>query len=283
MPKDTFYILTPPDTLPQLRGWEVRAAHLAYRLSPGMRLLRLQGGQQLRGGIMAVGDCTADPSGPPETFCLDVERECAARGYRGVLLDFDRRLPPLSRLIQRLDGLLSRKGVALFVPEYYAPLAPHAKIMVSSAISGGSLSQRLQEVCGRFGSDRVVLAVEKAAEDFLLPALTGSGVPLTPEALEQLRAGIRPTVFFSRELCARYFTYRSPDGGVHFVLFDDPDTMARKLELARQAGIHRFLLPWPEISHAPERLGIPRADVSAPAGRPCSPPPKYPSHFSPKK
>lgn len=83
MPKDTFYILTPPDTLPQLRGWEVRAAHLAYRLSPGMRLLRLQGGQQLRGGIMAVGDCTADPSGPPETFCLDVERECAARGYRG--------------------------------------------------------------------------------------------------------------------------------------------------------------------------------------------------------
>ena len=200
----------------------------------------------------------------------------------GVLLDFDRKLPPLSQLVSRLSPILARRGITLFVPEYYAPLAPQAKVLISSAISGGSLALRLQESRERFGANRVVLAVEKTAEDFLLPALTGCGTPLPDERLEELRTKLSPTIFFSRELCARYFTYRDTDGGVHFVLFDDLDTIAHKLEVARQADIHAFLLPWPEISHAPERLCIPRTDVPIPTCRPYGGCEKHSSHFSPK-
>lgn len=282
MPKDTFYILTPPEQCGELRVWDALPAHLAYRLSPGMRLLRLQGGQNLRGGIMTVGDCTADPNGPPDAFCLDVERECAARGYRGVILDFDRALPPLSRLVQRLDLVLLRRGITLFVPEYYAPLAPHAKVLISSAISGGSLSQRLQEALERFGPGRTVLAVEKAAEDFILPALDGCGTPLSCAELEQLKSKTCSTVFFSRELCARYFTYRDSNGGIHFVLHDDTDTLCRKLDTARQCGIRFFLLPWAEICAAPDRFGIARTDVPLPTSAPSGTPPKHPIQISPK-
>lgn len=283
MSKDVFYTLTPPELLSQLRVWDVRPAHLAYRLSPGMRLMRLQGSQNIKGGIMVVGDCAGDPGGPCEGFCADVERECAARGFRGVLLDFDRRLPPLSQLVSCLSRFLHRRGITLFVPEYYAPLAPQSRVLISSAISGGSLALRLQEARDRFGANRVVLAVEKTAEDFLLPALTGCGTPLTPEQLEERKKNVCPTVFFSRELCARYFTYRDPDGGVHFVLFDDLDTISHKLKLARQADIHAFLLPWAEISPAPERLSIPRTDVPLPTCSPCGEGGKRSSHFSPKK
>ena len=52
-------------------------------------------------------------------------------------------------------------------------------------------------------------------------------------------------VFYSRTLGARYFTYRS-GSGTRFVLFDDGDTLRRKIALGRQLGITRGLLTLPE-------------------------------------
>lgn len=37
-----------------------------------------------------------------------------------------------------------------------------------------------------------------------------------------------PSVFFSQDLCARYFTY-TRNGETHFVLYDDADTLSQKL------------------------------------------------------
>jgi hypothetical protein len=69
---------------------------------------------------------------------------------------------------------------------------------------------------------------------------------------------LRPAVFFSRELCARYYTYASRENGAHFVLFDDGDTLGRKAEVARQAGIHTFLTPWAEAEGCAHKLGLER-------------------------
>lgn len=271
MAKDTFYILTPPDQLPRLRCWDVHPAHLAYRLSPGMRLLRLHGGHQLHGGIMTVTDCPGDLHGDPGLLCMEILRECMFRGFYGVILDLERPLPILSQFVSRLAPLLSRQRIRLFLPECYASLAPSAHILISSALSGGSLSQRLTETRERFGAKRVVLAVERRAEVFQLPCPTGCGTPLSSEDLEQLKHEAAPTVFFSRPLCANYFIHREGAEGLHFVLFDDIDTMLCKLETARQSGIHAFLLPWAEVCPAPERFCLPSGDK-----------PESPSHFSPK-
>ena len=103
-------------------------------------------------------------------------------------------------------------------------------------------------------------ALQRASEDFALPALNGSGRALSPGELERLRAERGQAVFFSPELCARYFTYMDGEGGAHFVLFDDAETMARKAETARRAGLGQLAAAWPEIRDGAAQLGLaPRA------------------------
>ena len=55
------------------------------------------------------------------------------------------------------------------------------------------------------------------------------------------------SVYFSRELMAKYFTY-SAGSGTHFVLFDDAETLRQKVKLAQNLGIQTAFLMFPEIS-----------------------------------
>lgn len=258
MTKDNFFITLPPQQLPALEGWDMTPAHLAYRIGRGPRLLRAGSPAPLKGGLMVVDNQGFDGNGPIAPFCQELIRECQARGFSGAVLDFEGRLPPLEQIASCLDGLFFRRGWTLFVPEGYGLCAPQAKVMISSALSGGSLSLRLEECIERFGRDRVVLALEKVAEDFILPSPSGKGNPLTREELRERINRIRPSIFFSPELCARYFSYMSHESGAHFVLFDDGDTLRRKMEVARRLHINTFLAPWAEVADCADRMGLPR-------------------------
>ena len=254
---DTFIITLPPQQLPALRGWQAVPAHLAYRLGPGPHLFRA-GSTVPRGGLMVVDDRDFDGLGPTGPLCQEILRECQAREFSGAVLDFENRLPPLEQIAAALDEALARRGRTLYVPEAYGARAPHARVMIPSALSGGSLRRRLEEALERCGESRVVLALEKRREDFSLPSPTGSGKPLSEEELEQLKRRLSPSVFFSGDLCARYFTYMSRENGAHFVLFDDGDTLRHKVEVARGLGIRTFLAPWAEIAPYAARIGVPR-------------------------
>lgn len=263
MPQDTFIITLSPRQLPALRGWQATPAHLAYRLGPGPHLFRADGAVPPRGGLMVVDDQEFDPLGPTGPLCQEIVREITARGFSGAVLDFENRLPPLEQIAAALDEPFARRGWTLIVPERYGQAAPHARVMISSALSGGSLRRRLEEALERFGESRVILALEKRAEDFYLPSPTGSGQPLTPQELEALKERLSPSVFFSGELCARYFTYMSRENGAHFVLFDDGDTLRRKVEVAHRLGIGTFLAPWAEVGPHAARIGIQRRPEQA--------------------
>ena len=89
--------------------------------------------------------------------------------------------------------------------------------------------------------------------DFRLPARSGEGDPLSEEALSRLMEREAPAVFFSQDLCARYFTY-SQDGEAHFVLFDDADTLNQKLRLGAGLGFSAAFFMWPEIRDVAPRL-----------------------------
>lgn len=258
MPQDTFIITLPPRQLPALRGWQATPAHLAYRLGPGPHLFRAEVTALPKGGLMVVNDQDFDPLGPTGPLCQEIIRECQARGFSGAILDFEGSLPPLEQIAAALDEPFARRGWSLFVPERYGAKAPHARVAIPSALSGGSLQKRLEEALERFGESRTVLALEKRREDFFLPSPTGSGQPLTEEDLEQLKRRLSPSIFFSGELCARYFTYMSRESGAHFVLFDDGDTLYHKAEVARALGIHTFLAPWAEVGPHAARIGIQR-------------------------
>ena len=56
-----------------------------------------------------------------------------------------------------------------------------------------------------------------------------------------------PSVFFSSELCAHYFTYMSKENGAHFVLFDDAGSIRKKLHVANSLGIRQAVLSYPQV------------------------------------
>lgn len=75
---------------------------------------------------------------------------------------------------------------------------PDARVVVSTALSGGTLRRRLEEICRRFGAQRLALDLACVRADFSLPAPYGDGAALSAQQLAALR-GQRP-VFFSPEL-----------------------------------------------------------------------------------
>ena len=158
--------------------------------------------------------------------------------------------------MRELGGQCRRRNWTLIVPEQSGHCSEHALVMISSALSGGSLRQRLQEAQERFGRDRVALALQRVAEDFFLPSPSGSGTPLSQDELHRRIHQLSPSIFFSQELCARYFTYMSRESGAHFVLFDDGATLRRKLEAAQSLDIRTVLAPWPEIADVTVALGL---------------------------
>lgn len=237
--------LTPPEHLRAVQAAGLTPAHLAYRVEA--HLSRAETPVAPRGGLMAM-DCRDAPfSGAPEPLCREVLRECSARGFQGVLALGARPGGRMGAALAQLEPLLARQGWPLYVPEPCAG-AGNARVLLSSALSGGSLRARLEEAAERFGLKRLVLRVERVAMDFALPSPTGEGVPLSRKELSALLERERPSVFFSHELCAHYFTYMAKKTGAHFVLFDDAGSLRKKLELAGRMGIRQAVLFYPQVS-----------------------------------
>lgn len=252
-------LIVPPERLKQVQGLGVTIAHQAYRVGRGPHLFRAGAPMPVRGGLMAVDAQGFDGRGEPSVLCDEMVRECAARNFQGAVCDFEGTAHPLlERVISELGERFSRRNWRLYVPESYGGCSSHTRVMVSSAISGGSLQGRLEEVLRRYGPQRVSLAVERVAEDFFLPSPSGSGVPLAREELKAQLQERQPSVFFSHELCARYFTYMSRDTGAHFVLFDDGDTIRKKIQVARGMGITSILLAWEDVDDLQDKLGLRR-------------------------
>ena len=114
-------------------------------------------------------------------------------------------------------------------------------------MSGGSLRQRLEQAVKAYGSQRLVLALERSAEDFPLPSPEGKGKKLTREELDSLlrRLGGRPQ--FSPDLCACTLPYLDRQSRPRLLLFDNADSLRRKRDLARELGIERFFLLYPQL------------------------------------
>lgn len=241
-------LAAPPEDVTAAQAHGLTLAHMAYRVGGGPHLFRSSQPNPPRGGLMYIDDGGFDGRGTPDAFCQEVVRECAARGFGGVICAFDRKLPLLSAVVEQLGPMLVRQGRSFYVSEPYGRCTATGRVLIPTALSGGSLRQRLGEAAERYGAGRVALAVERTAADFFLPSPDGQGRPLTREELKARLEERSPSVFFSDELCARYFTYMNRQSGAHFVLFDDAGSIRKKLRLAEALGIDRALLCYPEVS-----------------------------------
>lgn len=242
------YLLTAPEHLRAAAAHGLPLAHQAYRLGSGAHLLRANFPAVPRGGLMMIGAAAFDGQGDSMQFCREVLRECNNRQFSGVIFDLDTQpSPALARLLAQLGEQLQRRNLPFYLPEAYQNYQSTAHLMVSTAISGGALEKRLEDAVSRYGAERIALCIDRSAEDFYLPAPQGSGRPLSREELHQRMESLSPSVFFSNELCAHYFTYMSQNSGAHFVLFDDVGSIRKKIALAEQLGIRQCFLLYREL------------------------------------
>lgn len=242
------YLAVTPDKLREAARYTDRLAHVAYRVGREGRLTRRDLLARTRGGLMVLGDQDCGIIRDPAALCRDVWRECGNRGYGGVLADFEK--PPeadRTAFLEVLGRVLSRNGKRLFVPERYGGQVEQAAVLICTALSGGNLRERLGECVQRFGQGRVALDLQRLRMSFPLPCPEGEGTPLSGEALDSFLREREPSIFYSGDLCAKYFTC-TQDGESRFILFDDGDTLRRKIQMGREMGLCAGFLMYPETA-----------------------------------
>ena len=140
---------------------------------------------------------------------------------------------------EQLTSLAERLGPRLLLPEQWGQVLPQCGVLISSSVSGGSLSQRLKEAA-QAAPRRCWLMLEWLAMDFTIPCPSGTGTALQREQLSTLLDAY-PS-FFDEDLSCQYLHFA--DGNTfHMVLYDTADTLARKAALAREAGFAGAVIP----------------------------------------
>ena len=244
------FLAVTPQEIPAVSRAVKSLCHVAYRIGPESSLLRRDLPPGVQGGMLSVSDLDAPAVTDPPRLSEAVLRECGRRRFSGVVLDFENLLAPdKEAFIRALAPALGKSRRLLFVPERCA--AAGGIPLVNTALSGGNCQQRIQEAVSRYR--RIALDLQRLQMDFSLPCRSGEGRPLTAEQLQKLTAAEKPAVFFSPDLCARYFTYHR-EGQTHFVLFDDAETLRRKIRLGNSLGVEFGFLMYPEVRDLLERI-----------------------------
>ena len=183
-------LAVPPDQLRQAQNYHLPIAHMAYRLGCGPHLFRSGQPLPLKGGLMAMDDKGFDGRGDPSVFCREVLQEAAARQFTGILCDFENHHPAMHQIARQLSATCHKRGLVCYLPEHLGHSSDTAQVLVSTALSGGSLKQRLEDAIGHFGTARVIPAIERTAMDFFLPSPTGQGRELSRQELREDRKSV---------------------------------------------------------------------------------------------
>lgn len=240
------YLAVTPDRQQEAARYTERLAHVAYRVGRDGRLTRRDLLARTRGGLMVLGDQDCGAIRDPAALCRDVWRECGNRSYSGVVADFEQD-PAADRIafLEALGPILARNGKQLFIPETYGGRVGQAVVLVCTALSGGNLRQRLEDCFRQFGKGRVALDLQRLRMSFPLPCPTGEGENLSSAEFAGMLEKKRQSVFYSHDLCAKYFTFTEGEAS-RFVLFDDAETLRRKIRLGQELGVGVSLLMYPE-------------------------------------
>lgn len=239
------HLAATPDHLDTCLTLTQQLAHVAFRVDRDGTLLCRALPPALRGGLMVVDCEEAFPAQQAESLSREVLRVCVRRSFSGIVLDLpEHPCASVQPLVQYLNALCIRHGRRLYVPPNCAEDAPQAHVLICTALSGGTLAQYLQDACTQYGTSRIALDLQRLMMEFPLPCPSGMGTPLKLQQLAQRRQG--RSIYYCDALCARYFTRRQ-GGETHFVLFDDADTLQRKMALAEGLGITEGFFMWPEV------------------------------------
>lgn len=238
------YLAVTPDRLDQALALTPHIAHIAYRVSEDGALLQRPLPASLRGGIMVLQCPSAVPAHRAEPLAREVLHTCICRNFSGILLTAPS-AADISSAARWLQQLARQHHRCLYVPESCAQSVPEATVLLCTALSGGSLQQRLTQAVQQYAAQRIALDLQRLMMSFPLPCPSGEGHPLSLKDLRQQQQG--HSVYYCDALCAHYFTQQH-GGQPRFVLYDDANTLLRKMELAEKLGISQAFISWPETA-----------------------------------
>lgn len=168
-----------------------------------------------------------------QRMTADIIRQVKRRGFSGVLLDVPTN-DDGGAFLARICPFLASQGLVHYVPVELADRAPQAKLIVPSAISGGSFSEMLRHFCSLYEPSRLCLELIRTRCDFPMPSADPDGKPLSAQEFDYLMSQSGGG-YYSAELCCRYFTYMD-SGTPHFVMYDDRTTAREKAAQAAAMG-----------------------------------------------
>ena len=221
--------------------------HLCLGVTPAGALQRLQlptaGAHCLLGLCDPPHDLTACRA---DRLAADLVFEAQRAGAPGVSADFEHDTPAGRRLLAAFDDALHEADIPFYVPLACGRFLSHAVLTTPTALSGGSLTAYISSLQGIYGAARIAAFLQPVSQDFALPSAAPNGKTLTAVEREGLLARTGSQAFFSRELCAKYFTYTDREGRAHFVLFDDASTLEAKLAQLAGCGVQTVFALFPD-------------------------------------
>lgn len=222
--------------------------HLCLGITPGGALQRLQ--------LPTVPmPCLLGLCDPPDKLALscnvsrlaaDLVFEAQNRKALGVFADFERDTPQNHALLTAFDTALHHAGLPFYAPLACGKSLSHAILTTPTAISGGSLMTYISSLQATYGKSRIAAFLQPVSRDFILPSASPNGVPLSEADRLALLTKTGSQTFFSRELCAKYFTYTDQENRAHFVLFDDTSTLEAKLAQLSGCGVTSVFALFPD-------------------------------------
>lgn len=237
-----YYIAMTPENIEGASQLKWPTAYSAYKIGSDGRLYRALNAPSAERGFMILNSDEDDP--PADDYTVsEIITECRNRTFSGVVINF-----VSFELLDLLSPALSSNKLRLIVHEEFAEKYGDAWVLVSSALSGGTLKSRLSEACDLIGASRIVLDVERVCRDFTLPSPSGEGRELSREEFSDLNERLSPASYFSPELCCYYFHY-SENEQMHFVLYDNLYSIRTKLQLAESLNINKALFLYSEAKN----------------------------------
>ena len=241
--EEGLYVLTSGREWSQVRRQNGRAVCISYALGDQGRLRRTALPPETRDTLMGICDQGFSPGrADAASFVRDVLYEIQRLGYTGVLADWEGICQTRVAFLQQLDQALAERQLPLYAPRPYAPHLSAARLVTPCCVTGGSLEEMLREQIGAFGAQRLAMDLTPLCQSFTLPCHYAHGQTLTPAQCRAKLQEYGSSLFFSREMCIKYFTYMDQERQVHYVLFDDASTLQRKIQLCRSLGISSFFL-----------------------------------------
>lgn len=219
---------------------------LCLGIGRGGAISRLHLPAKLEGCYLGVSDLGLE--GEISGFCAEsLADEVKKQNMCGLFADLETDSPAARALLGPLDERMHEAGLPLFVPLGQAEAVQHAFLVAETAISGGSLDDYFGELQQKY-PHRVAASLRPVSADFLLPAQDSEGAPLPEEERIALQQTCGAQVFFSRELCAKYFTYMDKSQNGHFVLYDDCSTLEAKLRRLDARGVRHVFALYPDVA-----------------------------------